>query len=438
LTSSWKLGAVVALALAGTQLAAASTVATNGGVFSFTSLRGGNAALFVAKGNGTAARRLTLAGGGAYQGDAAWSPDGSRLVFTCGNFELCVASANGTAAARLTTSTWPAKWSYDFEPAWSPDGTRIVFTAKRGGISTGLWIVNADGTGLKKLIDSAADEGSAEWSPDGLRIAYGRITATNTDVFVINAAGRGAQRLTTGKAYESNPDWSPDGTTIAYERARDASLASEVWLMNASGGEQRRLTAGEAPSWAPDGSLLLFSAPEGRDDEIFSVRADGSGRTRLTKSRGGDYTPNLRPAGVTVTLPAAPSTPLAAVHRNARVVGTFLARYPQIYRDLSGLNIRKVGALAPDAHRLLVDADAGRKAMSATRPVSALGRRLRTQGIAGFTAASKAAHSLLEIVRLAPEGPTAATRIVALQKTYQAQLDTMDRRFVQAFAAVGL
>jgi hypothetical protein len=120
------------------------------------------------------------------------------------------------------------------------------------------------------------------------------------------------------------------------------------------------------------------------------------------------------------------------------VVGTFLARYPQIYRDLSGLNIRKVGALAPDAHRLLVDADAGRKAMSATRPVSARGRRLRTQGIAGFTAASKAAHSLLEIVRLAPEGPTAATRIVALQKTYQAQLDTMDRRFVQAFAAVGL
>jgi Tol biopolymer transport system component len=413
-------------------------VATNGGVFSFTSLRGGNAALFVAKGNGTAARRLTLAGGGAYQGDAAWSPDGSRLVFTCGNFELCVASANGTAAARLTTSTWPAKWSYDFEPAWSPDGTRIVFTAKRGGISTGLWIVNADGTGLKKLIDSAADEGSAEWSPDGLRIAYGRITATNTDVFVINAAGRGAQRLTTGKAYESNPDWSPDGTTIAYERARDVSLASEVWLMNASGGEQRRLTAGEAPSWAPDGSLLLFSAPEGRDDEIFSIRADGSARTRLTKSRGGDYTPNLRPAGVTVTLPAAPTTRLAAVHRDARVVGTFLARYPQVYRDLSGLNIRKVSLLAPDASRLLRDAEAGRNAMSATRPVSARGRRLRTGGIAGFSAASQAARSLLEVARLAPQGQAAAVQITALQKTYQAQLDTMDRRFVQAFAAVGL
>ena len=437
LTSSWKLGAFVALALVATQLAAAATLPASG-VISFTSLRGGNAALFVANGNGTGARRLTLAGGGAYQGDAAWSPDGSRLVFTCGNFELCVASADGSAAARLTTSTWPAKWSYDFEPAWSPDGTRIVFTAKRGGVSTGLWIVNADGTGLKKLIDSAADEGSAEWSPDGLRIAYGRSTATNTDVFVINGDGRGAQRLTRGDAYENDPDWSPDGTTIAYECARDASLESEVWLMNASGGDQRRLTVGEEPSWAPDGSLLLLSAPEARDDEIFSILADGSGRTRLTKSRGGDYAPHLQPAGVTVTLPAAPSTPLAAVHRDARVVGTFLARYPQIYRDLSGLNIRKVGTLAPEAHRLLRDADAGRKAMSATRPVSARGRRLRTHGIAGFNAASTAARSLLEVVRLAPQGPAAAERSAALQKTYQAKLDTMDRRFVQAFAAVGL
>ena len=438
MTKPWKLGAAVALALAATQLAAASTGVTNGGVFTFTSLRGGNAALFVAKANGTGARRLTLAGGGAYQGDAAWSPDGSRLVFTCGNFELCVASANGTAARRLTKSTWPAKWSYDFEPAWSPDGTRIVFTAKRGGISTGLWIVNADGTGLKKLIDSAADEGSAEWSSDGLRIAYGRITATNTDLFVINADGKGAQRLTSGTAYESDPDWSPDGTTIAYGRARDALLESEVWLMNATGGDQRRLTAGEAPSWAPDGSLLLFSAPEGRDDEIFSIRVDGSARTRLTKSRGGDYTPNLRPAGVTLTLPAAPSTPLAAVHRDARVVGTFLARYPQLYRDLSGVNIRKVSKLAPDAQRLLSDAEAGRKAMSATRPVSARGRRLRTYGIAGFNAASKAARSLLEAVRLAPQGQAAFTQIVALQKAYQAQLDTMDRRFAQAFSGVGL
>ena len=99
-------------------------------MLAFTSLRGGNAALYVSNRDGTGARRLTPAGVGAYQGDAAWSPDGSRVVFTCGNFELCVASADGSGAARLTRSAWPATWSYDFEPAWSPDGTQIVFSGE--------------------------------------------------------------------------------------------------------------------------------------------------------------------------------------------------------------------------------------------------------------------------------------------------------------------
>ena len=67
--------------------------------------------------------------------------------------------------------------------------------------------------------------------------------------------------------------------------------------MRASGGGERRLTAGGEPSWSPDGAFLFLSAPQGNDDELFRVRANGSGRTRLTKRAGGDYTPQLQPAG---------------------------------------------------------------------------------------------------------------------------------------------
>ena len=114
---------------------------------------------------------------------------------------------------------------------------------------------------------------------------------------------------------------------------------------------------------------------------------------------GGDYTPQLRPAGVTVTLPAAPTTPLAAVHPDARTVGTLLARYAYLIRDLGGLESKK-SVRRRCCSRLLDDAEAGRTAIVSSRPVSARGKRLRTEGIAGFIAAKAVARSRLELVGL--------------------------------------
>jgi dipeptidyl aminopeptidase/acylaminoacyl peptidase len=438
MTKVWKSAAALGLALVVSQFATAATGAGNGNLLAFTSLRGGNASLYVAQGDGSGARRLTLAGVGAYQGDAAWAPNGTRLVFTCGNFELCVTSANGSGTARLTKSDWPDKWSYDFEPAWSPDGTRIVFSRKRGGQSSGLWLVGADGTGLRRLVDDPGNEGSPEWSPDGLRIAYTRDPGTGNDLYVVDADGRNVQRLTSGKAIETDPDWSPDGATIAYARGTAASLKSDVWLMRASGGGQRRLTAGGEPSWSPDGAFLFLSAQQGNDDELFRVRANGTGRTRLTNRAGGDYTPQLQPADLTVTLPEAPSTPLAALHPDARTVGTLLARYVYVIQDLGGLASTKRTSVVASARALARDAAAGRAALAASRPTSARGTRVKTEAIAGFTAAQAVARTRLELVRLAPQGTKAAKRIAAMSKAYRASREMMSRRLGNAFTTTGL
>ena len=438
MTKLWKSAAAVGLVLVTSQLAAAATGASNGSTLAFTSLRGGNAALYVANRNGIGARRLTLDGIGAYQGDAAWSPDGTRVVFTCGNFELCVASADGSSVARLTKSTWPGTWSYEFEPAWSPDGTQIVFSAKRGGRSSGLWLVGADGTGLKRFVDNPGNEGSPEWSPDGLQIAYTADTGEGSDLWAVNSDGTNVRRLTSGRAFESDPDWSPNGSTIAYARATAGSFKSEIWLMRATGGGQRRLTAGGEPSWSPDGSFLFLSAPLGNDDELFRVRPNGSGRTRLTKRAGGDYTPQLQPAGVTVLLPPVPSTPLEPVHPDARTVGTLLARYASVIRDLSGLESTNRASAVAAARALARDAKAGRAALAASRPVSARGERIKADGIAGFTAAQAVARNRLELLRLALQGKKAAKRIAALSKSYKANRATMSRRLGTAFDETGL
>ena len=123
-------------------------------MLAFTSLRAGNAALYVSEPRRQPARTGSpRTGRGRLSGRSRpGRPTGTRVVYTCGNFELCVASADGTGAARLTKSAVAGyRWSYDF-------AARLVARRHSGsssagraaGQSSGLCLVGADGTGLEK------------------------------------------------------------------------------------------------------------------------------------------------------------------------------------------------------------------------------------------------------------------------------------------------
>ena len=89
-------------------------------------------------------------------------------------------------------------------------------------------------------------------------------------------------------------------------------------------------------------------------------------------------------------------------------------------RDLSGLESTSQTSIVAAARALARDAAAGRAALVASRPLSARGKRVKAESIAGFTAAQAVARNRLELVRLAPQRKTAAKRIAALTKTYKA------------------
>jgi TolB protein len=149
-----------------------------------------------------------------------FSPEGKRLVFfrsSDAGIGLFTVKLDGGGLRQLT----PAGMDLNPDPgSWSPQGNRILFSAHidldhRGSI----WVVHSDGSGLRKLPiegcgGAVADPASfgcfaASWSPDGRKIIFGRYsTATDQrDVYTVNADGSGLTQVTNTAVDEENPDW---------------------------------------------------------------------------------------------------------------------------------------------------------------------------------------------------------------------------------------
>jgi TolB protein len=239
------------------------------------------------------------------------SADGSstvsqQIVYVTSNGNLAVMNADGFGRRQLTTSG-P---SSDGGPAWSPDRRRVAFGSNRptgNAVTADVFVVNADGTGLRALVATKASEDSPSWSPDGRWIVFGkdRTGRGHHDLYVVRVSTGKVSRLTRTKALEESeavPAWSPDGRWIAYVRH------GEIWIMRSDGGRPRALgkiapySFEWAPDWSPDSRLIAFES-DGRtsavdpSSEIWVMRADGTGKKRLTHNRIGDSRPAWSPDG---------------------------------------------------------------------------------------------------------------------------------------------
>jgi Tol biopolymer transport system component len=191
--------------------------------------------LYVINADGSGERRLTHDLQAASY--PAWSPDGRKIVYfgRAGYYGTYVVNADGSGQRRLGPGA--------LEHSWSPDGHRIAYLDGRSGTFQ-LYVMNADGTAMHYLARGA----EPSWSPDGSKIAFIADPAgarsvpakLSPEIYVINADGTGLKRLTNNRAWDEVPAWSPDGRMIAFHSLRDGY--SEIYVMNPDGSGQRNVS----------------------------------------------------------------------------------------------------------------------------------------------------------------------------------------------------
>lgn len=214
----------------------------------------------------------------------------ARLAFVSerdGNKEIYLLNTDGSLV-NLTND--PAR---DFDPSWSPDGTRIAFASNRGGKTTDIYVMNADGSGLLNLTNHPSFDSLPAWSPDGSRIVFlsdrdddNDNGFTDFDIYVINLDGSGLVNLTKHPVFPRSFDWSPNSRWLVFwERGRDQH-ESELYRINVSSLNLVQLTndSSQTPpvAWSPDGSRIAFNYGREGPSEIHVMNFDGTGRISLT------------------------------------------------------------------------------------------------------------------------------------------------------------
>ena len=210
----------------------------DGQYLAYVSFEKGNSAIYVQ--NVSTGQRELVSSGKGINGAPAFSPDGRFLALTLsysGNPEVYVRNMATGQKRQLTQH-----WAIDTEPLWSPDGEWIYFTSDRGG---------------------------------------------RPQIYRAPAGGGQAERITRTGEYNARASISPDGGRIAVAHGRGNEY--RIAVQDLETGRMRILTPGtldESPSFAPNGSMILYATREGDRGVLSAVSADGNVRQRLILTEG--------------------------------------------------------------------------------------------------------------------------------------------------------
>ena len=243
--------------------------------------------------NSGARRRLTTPPPGTV-GDTgpAFSPDGQQIAFRrtagAGTNDLYIVKTTGGEPHRLTFEK-----RFTSGHAWSQGGRDVVFAARHSG-AISLWRVKASGGTPQPIPGVAQGAYYIAIARSGNRLAYSR-WFSDTNVWETDLATGRKRRLLGSTRDERSAQYSPDGTRIAFRS--DRSGVDEIWVADASGANAIRLTSFNGPltgtpRWSPDGQFIAFDSRPNGNGDIYVISANGGPPRRVTSSGAEDVVPS--------------------------------------------------------------------------------------------------------------------------------------------------
>jgi TolB protein len=268
-------------------------------------------AIFVINPDGTGEEQLTRPAPGVVDDQPDWSPDGTKIAFERCAPDGCAVwtmNADGRGAKRLGPSGQRSS------PAWSPDGATLAVNGSSGPVENDtikfsrLVVIDAETGRVIRFLDAtppfAGDTGNAAWAPDGTQVVFTRLDSSTGHppdagaVFLVNVDGTGLRRLTPWGLNGGHPVWSPDGRLILFRSVED-DVYGNLYTVHPDGSGLHQLTNYDSTtivlsfSFSPDGRWITFAKSGiGGEPDVFIMRVDGTDLHVVTRTELWDSAPD--------------------------------------------------------------------------------------------------------------------------------------------------
>ena len=161
-----------------------------------------------------------------------------------------------------------------FAPRFSPDGKKIIMSFAKDGNSD-IYTMDLENRIVEKITNHPSIDTSPSYSPDGKFICFNSDRSGYQQIYVMKSDGSNVKRISFGSGLYGTPVWSPRGDLIAFTKLHKGKFY--IGVMRTDGSGERLLTENfyqEAPSWSPNGRVLIFYRETKTDDkgEGFSAK----------------------------------------------------------------------------------------------------------------------------------------------------------------------